>query len=51
MQAIGDQAADRRSFLRLAETLTDFLLRLGQSAETLEISDRQRIVRLLVKDG
>ena len=50
MQAILDQAADRISFLRLAETLTAFLQRLHESAESLETTDRQRIVRLLVKE-
>ncbi|HEX4548148.1 MAG TPA: recombinase family protein, partial [Pseudomonas sp.] len=49
-QAILDQAADRMSFLRLAETLTAFLQRLCQSAETLEIAERQKVVRLLVKE-
>jgi uncharacterized protein YerC len=47
-QAILDQAADQISFLRLAETLTAFLQRLRQSAETLEIAERQKVVRLLV---
>ena len=50
LQAIRDQAADRMSFLRLAETLNAFLQRLRQSAETLDICDRQRIARLLVKE-
>ena len=50
LQAILDQAADRTSFLRLAETLTAFLQRLHESAQSLEIADRQKIVRLLVKD-
>ena len=49
-QASFDQAADRMSFLRLAETLTAFLQRLRQSAETLEIAERQKVVRLLVKE-
>src|SRR6476620_9389206 len=49
-QAILDQAANRISFLRLAETLTAFLPRLRQSAETLEIAERQKVVRLLVKE-
>ena len=49
-QAILDQAANRMSFLRLAETLTAFLQRLRQSAETLEIAERQKVVRLLVKE-
>jgi site-specific DNA recombinase len=50
LQAILDQAADRMAFLRLAETLTAFLHRLHQSAQSLEITDRQKIVRLLVKE-
>src|SRR5262244_1964824 len=50
LQAILDQAADQISFLRLAETLTAFLQRLRQSAETLEIAERQKVVRLLVKE-
>jgi site-specific DNA recombinase len=49
-QAILDQAADRMSFLRLAETLTAFLQRLRQSAKTLGIAERQKVVRLLVKE-
>nr|WP_274533503.1 recombinase family protein [Ensifer sp. LCM 4579] len=50
LQTILDQAADRMAVLRLAETLTAFLQRLRESAETLDISDRQKIVRLLVKE-
>ncbi|WP_117196292.1 recombinase family protein [Rhizobium terrae] len=50
LQAIVDQAADRMSFLRLAETLTAFLQRLRQSAGSLDIAERQKIVRLLVKE-
>jgi site-specific DNA recombinase len=38
------------AFLRLAETLTAFLARLRSAAETLSVIERQRIVRLLVKD-
>ncbi|WP_287986815.1 recombinase family protein [Acidiphilium sp.] len=50
LQAIVDQAADRMSLLRLAETLTAFLQRLRASAESLDIPERQKIVRLLVKE-
>jgi site-specific DNA recombinase len=50
LQAILDQAADRLSFLRLAETLAAFLTRLRETADTLDIGERQRIVRLLVKE-
>nr|WP_245632079.1 hypothetical protein [Edaphobacter aggregans] len=45
-----DQADDRATFLRLAETLTAFLARLHDAADTLSIEERQRIVRLVVKD-
>jgi site-specific DNA recombinase len=50
LQAIADQANDRAAFLRLAETLTAFLARLRGAADTLSITERQRIVRLVVKD-
>ncbi len=50
LQAIADQANDRATFLRLAETLTAFLVRLRSAADTLSITERQRIVRLVVKD-
>src|SRR2546428_13116683 len=50
LQAIADQTNDRAAFLRLAETLTAFLARLRSVAETLSITERQRIVRLVVKD-
>ena len=50
LQAIADQTNDRAAFLRLAETLTAFLARLRSAAETLSVIERQKIVRLLVKD-
>jgi site-specific DNA recombinase len=50
LQAIADQATDRATFLRLAETLASFLGRLRSAADTLEVLERQRIVRLVVKD-
>jgi site-specific DNA recombinase len=50
LQAIADQTNDRAMFLRLAETLTAFLARLRSAADTLDIIERQRIVRLVVKD-
>ena len=49
-QAITDQSAERATFLRLAETLTGFLARLRSAADTLDIIERQRIVRLVVKE-
>jgi site-specific DNA recombinase len=50
LQAITDQANDRAAFLRLAETLTAFLTRLRSAAESLSVLERQKIVRLLVKE-
>jgi site-specific DNA recombinase len=50
LQAIADQATDRAAFLRLAETLTAFLARLRTAADTLDVLERQRIVRLVVKE-
>jgi site-specific DNA recombinase len=50
LQAIADQANDRAVFLRLAENLTAFLARLRGAADTLSMTERQRIVRLVVKD-
>jgi site-specific DNA recombinase len=50
LQAILDQAADRMAFLRLAETLSSFMQRLRASAQTLDVSERQKVVRLLVKE-
>jgi site-specific DNA recombinase len=50
VQALADQATDRATFLRLAETLTAFLARLRSAADTLDVIERQRIVRLVVKD-
>src|SRR5215813_14235991 len=50
LQAITDQTNDRAAFVRLAETLIAFLARLRSAAETLSVIERQKIVRLLVKD-
>jgi site-specific DNA recombinase len=50
LQAIADQINDRAAFLRLAETLTAFLTRLRSAAQTLSVIERQKIVRLLIKD-
>jgi len=50
LQAIADQSVTRAAYLRLAETLITFLTRLRSSASALDVSERQRIVRLLVKE-
>jgi site-specific DNA recombinase len=50
LQSIADQTRERATYLRLAETLSAFLARLRAVAETLDIGERQRIVRLVVKE-
>jgi hypothetical protein len=50
LNAIDSQLADRAGYLRLAETVTSFLARLRETAKTLDVAERQRIVRLLVKE-
>jgi site-specific DNA recombinase len=50
LQAIADQTNDREKFLRLAETLTAFLDRLRGASHSLDVIERQKIVRLIVKD-
>jgi site-specific DNA recombinase len=50
LQSIADQVTDRATYLQLAETLSAFLHRLQSAAKTINTLDRQKIVRLLVKD-
>lgn len=50
LQSIVDQTNNRAAYLRLTETLSTFLARLNSSAQTLDIIERQRIVRLLLKE-
>ena len=50
LQSITDQVNDRATLLRLAETLTAFLARLRSAADTLDVTVRQRIVRLVIKE-
>jgi site-specific DNA recombinase len=50
LHAITEQTRDRAAYLRLAETLSAFLERLRVAADTLDIVERQRIVRLVVKE-
>ncbi|HEV8399186.1 MAG TPA: recombinase family protein, partial [Gemmatimonadales bacterium] len=50
LQMIADQTRERAAYLHLAETLSAFLARMRVAAETLDIAERQRIVRLVVKE-
>ena len=49
-QALDAQLADREVYLKLAEDLEGFLATLRKSAVTATVEDRQRVVRLLVKE-
>ena len=48
--ALQAQVLDREAYLQLAETIESFLVRLRDSADRLSVEDRQRVVRLLVKE-
>jgi len=48
--ALDAQAADRDAYLKLADDLEGFLARLRASATQTTVEDRQRVLRLLVKD-
>src|SRR5882672_8748169 len=49
-RSIAEQTRERTTYLRLAETLSAFLARLRVAADTLDILERQRLVRLLIKE-
>jgi site-specific DNA recombinase len=48
--SLSAQFSDQAAYLRLAETLSAFLGRMRENVHTLDIVERQRIVRLLVKE-
>ncbi len=50
LDALDAQLLDRASYLALAESLESFLARLRDGAETASLADRQRILRLVVRD-
>jgi site-specific DNA recombinase len=47
LTAVESQLVNRAGYLRLAERVTSFLARLHETAKTLDVAERQRIVRLL----
>jgi len=49
-QSLEAASADQAHCLRLAETLTGFCAQLRLRADTLEVSERQKILRLLVQE-
>ena len=50
IQAIDGKPADRGAYLKLAQDLQGFLSQLRQATDTATVPERQRILRLLVKD-
>jgi site-specific DNA recombinase len=50
LDAVDAQAADRDAYLKLADDLEGFLAQLHGNAATATVEDRQRVLRLLVKD-
>ena len=50
IQAAEAQTADRGAYLKLAQDLSGFLGQLHHAADTAAVPERQRILRLLVKD-
>ena len=50
LQSLETVAGDQAKYLRLVETLADFHARLQARAEMLDVPERQKILRLLVKE-
>ncbi len=50
IDALDARAADRDAYLKLADDLEGFLAQLRGNAATATVEDRQRVLRLLVKD-
>ena len=50
LASLDDQLGDQATYLRLAHTLSDFLERLRTQVQDLDVLQRQRIVRLIVKE-
>ncbi len=50
LEAIENAAEERERYLRIAETLESFRDRLRTSAETLDVIERQKVLRSLIKE-
>jgi site-specific DNA recombinase len=50
LQSLETAAGDQTKYLRLVETLADFRARLRARADTLDVPEQQKILRLLVKE-
>jgi site-specific DNA recombinase len=50
LEALEAQLLDQEAYLQLAETLKSFLSRLREAAQSASIEERQRVVRLIIKE-
>jgi site-specific DNA recombinase len=50
LQSLAFAAADQSRYLRLTETLADFCLKLHARADALDVTEKQKIARLLVQE-
>ena len=50
LASLTSQESEKATYLRLAETVSAFFCRLQENAQTLDVAERNKIVRLLVKD-
>jgi site-specific DNA recombinase len=50
LDAVAAQLVDREAYLKLAENLAGYLTRLDSNAATATVPERQRVLRLLVKN-
>ena len=50
LDALDTELHDAETYLKLAETLEGFLARLGDSIDNLTIAERQRVLRLVVRE-
>ena len=50
VEALRTSAEDQQRYLRLVDSLTQFAVRLRSSAQTMEILERQKILRLLLRE-
>jgi site-specific DNA recombinase len=50
LQSLALTAADQSRYLRVTETLADFCAKLHARADTLDVTDKQKIARLLIQE-
>jgi site-specific DNA recombinase len=50
LQALEAQLTDEETYLKLAESLETFLARLHERAQTLSVEERQKVLRLVVRE-